>query len=57
MQEPLASPAAFGPTVRGILARVRNAVRFSIPAGYQDENGFHFGVKPSENEVQWPPVW
>ena len=57
LQEPLANPAAFNSTLRGILARVRNAVSVEIPTGYQDENGFHSGVKPSEKEIQWPPVW
>ena len=57
MQEPLANTAAFGSTIRGIIARVRNAVRIDIPTGYQDETGFHLGVKPPEKEIQWPPVW
>jgi len=36
----------------------RFAVRlFQVPAGFQDESGFHLGVKPAEKEVHWPPLW
>lgn len=41
----------------GILARMRNVVRIDIPVAYQDETGFHYGVKPAEKEMKWPPVW
>jgi hypothetical protein len=40
-----------------IIAKLRNAARINIATGYQDEMGFHLGVKPAENEIQWPPVW
>lgn len=26
-----------------------------IPAGYQDERGFHFGAEPAKDKIQWPP--
>ena len=41
----------------GILARLKNAVKFEIPTGYQDETGFHLGVKAEEKEVEWPATW
>jgi hypothetical protein len=28
------------------VARLKKAVTIQIPDGYQDERGFHFGVKP-----------
>ena len=28
------------------VARLKKVVSFEIPDGYQDEQGFHFGVKP-----------
>ena len=57
IHEPLPDTAVFGSTFHGIVARVRNAVRIEIPTGYQDETGFHMGVKPAEKEIKWPPVW
>jgi hypothetical protein len=56
-QEPLPERSAVSPMFRLIVARMRKAVRIEIPIGYQDETGFHYGVKPAEKEVKWPPVW
>jgi hypothetical protein len=41
----------------GIFAKLKNAVKINIPVGYQDESGFHLGVKPDGQEVQWPQTW
>ncbi len=57
MHESLPNTVPFGSMFRGIIAKVRNSVRFEIPTGYQDETGFHMGVKPAEKEIKWPPVW
>jgi len=38
-------------------SRVRREVQMEVRTGYQDETGFHSGVKPVETEIQWPPVW
>lgn len=57
MHEPLSNAASSGWTSRGIIAKVRRAVRIEIPTGYQDETGFHKGIKPVEKEIKWPPVW
>jgi hypothetical protein len=40
-----------------LIARLKNAVNIQIPTGYQDETGFHMGVKPAESKVKWPSVW
>ena len=40
------SPAQAG--VNGIVAKLWKAIRIEIPIGYQDETGFHMGVKPAE---------
>ncbi|MGA9780478.1 MAG: hypothetical protein WBS33_19655 [Verrucomicrobiia bacterium] len=40
-----------------IFLKLRKAVRIEVRTGYQDETGFHSGIKPAENEIQWPPVW
>jgi hypothetical protein len=40
-----------------LIARLKNAVRFEIPVGYQDETGFHTGVKADEKELKWPTAW
>jgi hypothetical protein len=47
--------SAFSPA--GLIARLKNAVKFEIPVGYQDESGFHAGVKADEKEIQWPATW
>jgi hypothetical protein len=57
MHGSLPNTASFGSTFRGIVTKVRNAVRIDIPIGYQDETGFHMGVKPADKNIQWPPVW
>jgi len=57
MHEPLRDAALFGSTFRGIVAKIRKAVSIDIPIGYQDETGFHMGVKPEEKEIKWPSVW
>ena len=44
------SPARAG--VSEILAKLRQAIRIEIPIGYQDETGFHMGVKPAEKASQ-----
>jgi hypothetical protein len=36
----------------GIVAKLRKAVRIEIPIGYQDETGFHLGVKQAKNQVK-----
>jgi hypothetical protein len=36
--------------VNGIIAKLRKAIRIEIPIGYQDETGFHKGVKPAEKK-------
>jgi hypothetical protein len=41
----------------GVFAKLKNAVRFNIPVGYQDESGFHVGVKPEVQDIQWPATW
>jgi hypothetical protein len=57
MHEPLSNTVSFGAMIHGIVAKMRNAVRIDIPIGYQDETGFHMGVKPAEKEIKWPSVW
>jgi len=52
---PLPETAPFGSLFRGLIAKTRNAVK--IPTGYQDERGFHLGVKPPEKEIKWPSFW
>jgi len=40
-----------------IFARLKSAVKIEIPVGYQDETGFHAGVKAEEKEIKWPTTW
>ena len=47
-----ASIAGLSPA--GIIARLKNAVKLEIPTGYQDETGFHLGVKADEKDANWP---
>jgi hypothetical protein len=50
-----AGTSGFSPA--GIIVRLRNAVKFEIPMGYQDETGFHAGVKVAEKNIKWPTTW
>lgn len=45
---------SIGYSPAGIIARLKNAVKAHVPVGYQDETGFHYGVKPTEKEAKWP---
>jgi hypothetical protein len=57
MHRPLPATASVGLMFHGILAKLQNAIRIEIPIGYQDETGFHRGVKPAERGAKWPSVW
>ena len=46
-----------GSVLAGMMAKLKNAVKIQIPNGYQDETGFHLGVKSAKSEPQWPSVW
>jgi hypothetical protein len=49
--------SGIGLPFQSLLAKLRNAVKTSVPVGYQDENGFHLGVKREEKQTQWPANW
>lgn len=57
LHEPLPDTTARTAVFSRIFLKLREAVRMEVPTGYQDETGFHNGVKPAENEIQWPPYW
>lgn len=40
----------------GAVAKLRDAFKVEVPVGYQDENGFHYGVQPVEMKINWPPA-
>ncbi|MGA2243424.1 MAG: hypothetical protein ABSH48_00380 [Verrucomicrobiota bacterium] len=50
-----AGASGFWPSA--IIARLKNAMKIEIPVGYQDETGFHQGVKGEVKEIQWPATW
>ncbi len=56
-REPPRNVAREEPGFRGIVAKLRNAVRIEIPAGYEDETGFHTGINPAETEIKRPRAW
>jgi hypothetical protein len=51
IQEPLPDRVASGSRFHGIIAKLRKAVGNEIATGYEDETGFHLGVKPPEKEI------
>jgi len=57
INKPWPTAASTGLHLQGIIARLKNAVRINIPTAYQDENGFHLGVKSAGKDSQWPPAW
>ena len=57
MNKTVPHPSPFFLRLAGILARLRAAVKFEVPVGYQDETGFHYGRKPARKNTKFPPVW
>lgn len=57
IHEPVPGRFASHSKVHELISKLLNAARIEIATGYQDEMGFHMGVKPPENEIKWPPVW
>lgn len=55
--EPLPEATAPGTVFHRLLLNLRQAARFEVRTGYQDRTGFHLGVQPAGNEIQWPPLW
>jgi hypothetical protein len=55
--KPWSNTGSNGVSSTGFFAKLRNMVKFELPVGYQDETGFHYGVKSAEKEVKWPAVW
>jgi len=46
-----------GFTLNNLITKLRNVVNNEIPVGYQDETGFHTGVKSATKEIKWPTTW
>jgi hypothetical protein len=46
-----------GFSLASLFARLKSAVKFEVPTGYQDETGFHLGVKAPQPEIKWPATW
>jgi hypothetical protein len=42
--------------VHSITAKFQAALDNLVPVGYQDETGFHVGVKRSSQDEKWPAV-
>jgi hypothetical protein len=57
LHEPLPDTTAWRTVFHRVFSKLRKAVRIEVRPGYQDDTGFHHGVKLAENEIQWPPVW
>jgi hypothetical protein len=51
------SHSGLGFPLNGLIAKFKNAVKSSIPVGYQDEGGFHSGVKLEDKQPKWPTTW
>jgi len=47
--------SSFSPAA--LITKLKNAVKLEVPTGYQDESGFHTGVKTEEKEIKWPTTW
>lgn len=55
--KPWSHSGSMGFSPAGLIAKLKNAVKLNVPVGYQDETGFHAGVKQADKEVKWPSVW
>jgi hypothetical protein len=56
-QEPMRDKGVWRAMFHHFFSKVCREAQLEVRTGYQDETGFHMGVKPAENEIQWPPVW
>lgn len=56
LAKPWSAPSAGRLSFSALFARLKKAVSFEIPVGYQDETGFHVGEKPDEKGIRWPAV-
>ena len=57
LHEPLPDTTLGRNVFHRIWLKLRRAGRIEVRTGYQDDTGFHNGVKLAENEIQWPPDW
>jgi len=49
---PWAHTGSFGFSPAAIITKLRNVVKFNVPVGYQDESGFHLGVKSAGKDAK-----
>jgi len=47
-----APAGSFGFSAAAVITKLRKAIKLNVPVGYQDESGFHLGVKSGEKEVR-----
>jgi hypothetical protein len=45
------------PVCRCLLRRLLVCLQSLIPEGYQDREGFHYGIKPARGMVHYPAFW
>lgn len=45
------SRSAVGERFLAMLQRLREAMKFQVPLGYEDERGFHYGAEPVRVQV------
>lgn len=45
------------PVCRCFFVRLLALLQSLIPEGYQDHEGFHYGVKPARGMVHYPAFW
>lgn len=57
INKPWLNTGSSGFSIAGMIAKLRSAVSIEIPVGYQDETGFHSGVKSATKETKWPAIW
>ena len=57
MPESLPEAGAWRAVFHRLCSKARKEIQIEVLTGYQDETGFHLGVKPAENEIRWPPIW
>ena len=56
MNSSTSKPAPLMLRLLDALTKWRPVFRNPVPLGYEDENGFHYGAKPAERKLSWPPA-
>ena len=59
MNKTYSHPTSFIVRIAAAISKLRDALKFEVPVGYQDESGFYYGKKPVpvRKQTDFPSHW